>query len=76
MVVNIPIDDLTEFAIIEGETIDLTDSLTYISKMCITNKLSNEVGFSISSECPMKISYDLGDQSHMVFYIAPKIDTD
>lgn len=75
MLVNIPIDDLTEFSIVESETIDLTYSLSYISKMCITNKLSNEVGISISSEYPMQIRYYLGDQSDIVFYIAPKIET-
>jgi len=74
MMVNIPIDDLTEFSIIEGELIDLKYSLAYISKMCLTNKLSNEVDFYISSEYPMKINYNLGENSSIVFYIAPKID--
>ena len=41
--------------------------------MCLTNKLSNEIHFSISAEYPMKISYDLGDDSSIVFYIAPKM---
>ena len=40
--------------------------------MCITNKLSSEIQFSISKEFPMKINYDLGDNSIIEFYIAPK----
>jgi proliferating cell nuclear antigen PCNA len=73
MLVNIPIDDLNEYSIIEGDIINISYSLNYIHKMCLTNKLSNEVHFSISAEYPMKISYDLGEDSSIVFYIAPKI---
>ena len=73
MTVNIPIDDLKEYSIAEGEVIDLKYSLNYISKMCLTNKLSSVIEFFISPDFPMKIKYDLGDESYMIFYIAPKI---
>uniref|UniRef100_A0A6C0IDZ1 Proliferating cell nuclear antigen PCNA N-terminal domain-containing protein n=1 Tax=viral metagenome TaxID=1070528 RepID=A0A6C0IDZ1_9ZZZZ len=73
MIVNIPIEDLTEYSIIEGEEVNLSYSLNYINKMCLTNKLSNEIQFFISQQYPMKITYDLGDDSFIVFYIAPKI---
>ena len=73
MLVNIPIEDLTEYSIVENETIDLSYSLNYINKMCLTNKLTNEIDFSISGENPMKIKYNLGNDSYLVFYIAPKI---
>jgi proliferating cell nuclear antigen len=74
MKVDIPMDDLNSYSIIEDEEITLTYSLAYINKMCITNKLSNDVDFSLSNECPMKISYNLGDDSSLVFFIAPKMD--
>ena len=73
LLVNIPIDELAEYSIIEEECIDLTYSLFYISKMCLTNKLSNDIVFFISKEYPMKILYNLGDESKLVFFIAPKI---
>ncbi len=73
MLVNIPIDDLNEYSIVEGDVIDLKYSLNYIAKMCLTNKLSSEVVFGISANYPMKMNYDLGDDSSIVFYIAPKI---
>jgi len=73
MLVNIPIEDLNEYSIVEGDVININYSLSYINKMCLTNKLSNEVHFSISAEYPMKISYDLGEESSIVFYIAPKM---
>jgi hypothetical protein len=74
MLVKVPIEDLTEYSIVENETFDLKYSLSYIDKMCLTNKLSNEIHFFISAECPMKIKYDLGDDSYVVFHIAPKIE--
>ena len=74
MMVDLPIDDLTSYSIIEGEKITLTYSLSYINKMCITNKLANDIDFSLSNNCPMKISYDLGENSLLQFYIAPKIN--
>jgi len=73
MLVNIPIEDLTEYSIVEGEEIKLSYSLNYIHKMCLTNKISNEINFFISGEYPMKIQYALGDDSYIIFFIAPKI---
>ena len=71
--VNIPIDDLNEYAIAEGEIVDISYSLNHIGKMCLSTKLGQNVSISISSEYPMAIKYDLGDDSSVAFYIAPKI---
>jgi len=76
MRVNILIDDMSSYAVIEDEEVNLTYSLIYISKMCVTNKLSNDIDFSLSNECPMKINYNLGDDSSLMFYIAPKLSDD
>jgi proliferating cell nuclear antigen PCNA len=73
MRVNIPSDDLSGYSIIEDGEIDLTYSLTYINKLCITNKLTQDIEFYISNERPMKIAYNLGGESYIVFHIAPKI---
>jgi proliferating cell nuclear antigen PCNA len=74
MRVDIPVDELTSYSVVEDEEIVLTYSLVYIHKMCITNKLSPDIEFSLSNQCPMKIKYDLGDDSSLLFYIAPKSD--
>jgi hypothetical protein len=73
MLVTIPIDDLTEYSVNEGENVELAYSLSYVHKMCLTNKLSNEIQFSLSKDYPMKLKYDLGETSTLEFYIAPKI---
>jgi proliferating cell nuclear antigen len=76
MRVDITVDDIESYAIIEGEEVNLSYSLMYISKMCVTNKLSNDIDFSLSNECPMKINYNLENESLLTFYIAPKITDD
>ena len=73
MKVDIPIEDLSIYSIIEGGQLDLTYSLSYINKMCITSKLSAEIDFAISSDYPMKIHYDLEEGSSIDFYIATKM---
>ena len=78
MLVNIPIDDLSEYSIAEDDKVELSFSLNLINKMCLTTKLTPEIAFSISNELPMRIKYDIGDEgkSYVVFYVAPKINDD
>lgn len=73
MRVEIPIQDVSSYSIVEGEEFILTYSLIYLNKMCITNKLSEEIEFSLSNEFPMKILYPLGEDSSISFFMAPKI---
>jgi proliferating cell nuclear antigen PCNA len=74
MIVSIPIDDLNDYAVTEGETVNVCFSLNYIQKMCLTTKLSTEIEFFICKEYPMKIKYDLGENSTFMFYLAPKME--
>ena len=74
MTVEIPMDHLKEYSVIEGETIEVTYSLSYLNKMIVSTKLSNTIDFFISKETPMKVRYDLGEGGHMVFYLAPKVE--
>jgi proliferating cell nuclear antigen len=76
MLVKIPIDDISSYSIVEDEEIILNYSLIYLNKMCITNKLSEEIEFSLSAEFPMKINYSLGGESYITFYMAPKVNDD
>ena len=72
MLVNIPMEDLTEFSISEGEYLDICYSLHYIQKMCLTSKLSNDIAFSLSNNFPMKIKYNLDSDSYVQLFIAAK----
>jgi len=74
--VNIPIDDLNEFAIAEGDELNVSFSLNHLCKMCASVKLGATVDVSLSSEYPMSLKYNLGDDSIVAFYIAPKVVND
>ena len=71
--VNIPIDSLNEFAISEGEKLDISYSLAHIGKMCLSTKMGGEIGVGISAEYPMSLKYSLGEESTVAFFVAPKI---
>ena len=76
MKVNIPIDDLDEYATEEDEITDLSFSLGYLKKMCTFNKISTSVEIHLAKEWPMLLVYKLNENSKMSFYLAPKIDDD
>jgi hypothetical protein len=44
--------------------------------MCASVKLGATVDVSLSSEYPMSLKYNLGDDSIVAFYIAPKVVND
>ena len=71
--VNIPVDDLDEYAIAEGEEIDISFSLSHLCKMCLSMKMSSTINVAISGEYPMALIYNLGDESKVSFFIAPKV---
>lgn len=75
MKVEIPIDNLNEFSISEGEKIEISFGLHCLYKMSITTKLSKDIEIGISNEFPIRIKYDLGEDSASIFFIAPKIIT-
>jgi proliferating cell nuclear antigen PCNA len=74
--INIPVDDLNEYAIAEDEEINISFSLTHLCKMCLSMKMSPMINISLSSQYPMLLKYNLGDESSVSFYIAPKVFDD
>jgi proliferating cell nuclear antigen PCNA len=74
MSVEIKIDDLTSFAINEGEELNLSFSLNFLHNICSFNKLSKEMEIKLATDYPLAIVYDLGSEGLMKFYLAPKID--
>jgi proliferating cell nuclear antigen len=71
--VNIPVNDLDEYSICEGEELNISFSLSHLSKMCTSMKMSSVINVCLSREYPMALKYNLGDDSTVSFYIAPKI---
>lgn len=78
MTTNIPIDDVNEFAIEEGETLEMSFALKYIHDVSMYQKIANTISVHISKDMPMKMYYNLSsndeEKASLVFYMAPRID--
>jgi proliferating cell nuclear antigen PCNA len=75
MKVEIKSENLIDYAITEGEQIDIEYSINYIQKVFFLAKTFDIIYFSISKSLPLKLSFHLDyDSSKLEFYIAPKIE--
>lgn len=76
MSVEIKNDDLSEFSIVEDESLNLSFSLHYLHSICMYQKISKEISIYLCDNYPLKIAYDLGEQAYIHFYLAPKMNDD
>ena len=76
MRVDIKIDDLTAFSILEGDELKLSFSLMYLHNICMFNKLAKDIELKMSTNFPMCIQYDLGEGARIKYFLAPKIQDD
>ncbi|MCJ1310916.1 proliferating cell nuclear antigen [Agyrium rufum] len=58
------------------EPVALTFSLKYLVNFCKASGLSKSVKLCLSNEVPLLVEYELASQSHLRFYLAPKIGDD
>lgn len=58
-----------------SEPVSLTFSLKYLVNFCKASSLSASVKLSLSNEVPLLVEYDLGSNSSLRFYLAPKVCT-
>lgn len=57
-----------------SEPVALTFSLKYLVSFCKASGLSSTVKLCLSSEVPLLVEYTLASNSHLRFYLAPKVD--
>jgi len=89
MATEIQFDDLIEYGVEEGASIEVSYSLKFILNMTSFAEISNIVTMNISKTLPMRMHYSLDIQkedeegeegtspaSYMNFYLAPKINED
>jgi proliferating cell nuclear antigen len=73
---HMPIDDLEEYAINEGQTVDNGFALRYLSNVCLYQKISKSLFIGVSGDFPMKLQFQMDENAQLVFYLAPKINDD
>ena len=76
MSVEVNIDDLSEFAINEGEELNLSFSLLQLHHICMFNKISKEMSVRLCPDYPLSIVYPITTDAHLKIYLAPKISDD
>ncbi len=75
MHVDIPIEDLSSFAIEEGETLNVSFSLNHLHSVCAYSKLAKDVEINITNEYPIRLLYQMDDSgAKFLFYLAPKLN--
>jgi proliferating cell nuclear antigen PCNA len=86
MSVVVPIDDLSLFAINEGEVLNLSFSLSHLHNICSFHKISDDINIKISGDYPLKATYflekiadddeDLSGKARIVVFLAPRLSDD
>ena len=56
-----------------SEPVSLTFSLKYLVNFCKAASLSEKVKICLSSEVPLLVEFGLSGNSHLRFYLAPKV---
>jgi len=74
MKVVIDINDVDSYSVIEDETVEASFGIRYLNQMCQFHKIASSCSIYISRNIPIKIKYDMTENSMMRFYLAPKID--
>lgn len=80
MKVVIEQEKLDEYAIDEGEKLDMSFTLNYLSNIALFNKVAPTIEINLTKNYPMKIVFYLDEKCEMsrsiAFYLAPQIDLD
>jgi proliferating cell nuclear antigen len=74
MSVEIDFDDVTEYAVGENTELTQTFNLKMLNQMCAFSGLTEEMKIGFSNGRPMSLKYTIGEESHLLFYLAPKVD--
>lgn len=76
MKVNISMDDIELYQIVENSEIKSSFSIKYIVHMSQFHKLCPDINIHLSPEMPIQLCYNIteDESSKMKFYLAPKID--
>jgi proliferating cell nuclear antigen len=69
-------ENIVEYSISEDTNVETSFSLNHLFKMCTTSKLSENIKLGLSDEVPIRLEYDLGINSSVSFFLAPKVLND
>jgi proliferating cell nuclear antigen len=73
--INIPIDNIQEYSINEGEEMNMCFSLNLLSKLSLSTKLSSSLYMNFKKNYPLQLKY-IFDNNTLIFYISYMIEND
>jgi proliferating cell nuclear antigen PCNA len=77
MSVDIDINDLISFSIMEGENLQMSFSLKSLHQISLFKQVTNEIVIRLCPEYPLSIIFPINEEdTYLKIYLAPKIDID
>lgn len=67
-------DNINDFSCVENTKFKKAYSLKFVSIFCNFQKVSKEVNIQFTEDMPLKMTFDVGSESSLVFYLAPMMD--
>jgi proliferating cell nuclear antigen len=72
--IELTLDNVKGYSIVEGETISTKYALKFLTKCVELSSVYETVSVEMSRELPLRIHWNLKNDSYLRFYIASKID--
>ena len=72
----INMDDIELLAVVEDKEVNTSFGIKYIANMCQFHKISSNCSIHISEGMPLMMKYEMDDDCHIQFHVAPKIMDD
>lgn len=72
----INMDDIELLAVVEDKVVTTSFGIKYIANMCQFHKLSSNCSIHISEDMPLMMKFEMDDDCHIQFHVAPKINDD
>lgn len=72
----INMDDIELLAVVEDKEVNTSFGIKYIANMCQFHKLSSNCSIHISEDMPLMMKFEMDDDCHIQFHVAPKINDD
>jgi hypothetical protein len=74
MEVDIENKILDNYELEGNDALKVSFALFKMHDICMYSKLANEIEIVLTYNYPIRITYDIGDDAKLVFYLAPKIN--
>ena len=76
MTATIKMEDISEYAIVEGGKCESVYSLQYLTLFAAAWKIAGEVSIHFTPGLPLSLIYDVSETSTLKFWVSPRVEDD